>query len=185
MQLGRAGQGQGRLAATLDAHALVGRHRDPGPDLAVGPGHAHLGRLGRTEPEVGRSQLARDVAAADGDLALLAAGVAADLDPGADRVTVGAVLGRLDGQPAAHRRGFRGRAGTGVAPDLCLVAQVDLDQVEQAVEVEVHERRTPRARIVGDAGSFSALDEVPVLTLQEQAARVLDGLVRQGIEVAL
>ena len=77
----------------------------PWPDVPIGPGDAHLGRITLAEAEVGRPELAAGVTPADGDLARDRLAARADLDPGSDRITVRDRPGRASPQASGPSPG--------------------------------------------------------------------------------
>ena len=98
---------------------------------------------------------------------------------------LGPSLRRRTREPVAHRL----RLSASPAPTLrhsgTFSRAVHLDQVEQAVEVEVDQRRPAAARRVDDAGCLGALDERAVGLAEKQVARVLRGVVGHRLDVAL
>ena len=108
-----------------------------------------------------------------------------ELDPGADRVAVRTGLAEPDRRPLAERRRRLGRAGADVAPELHVLAPLHLDEVEQAVEVEVHERRAAALREVDDPGVLGALDERAVGLPEQEVVGVLRRVLVHRLDVAL
>ena len=90
----RSRRGASHVDRSPELDDLVGIDLLPRPDVAIRPGDAHLGRVALAETEMDRPELAAGMTTADGDLALGRLAARADLDPGADRVAVRAVLVR-------------------------------------------------------------------------------------------
>ena len=67
--------------------------------------------------------------------------VVADLDPGADRIPVGAVLMQRQLQPMAKRLSLDAR--TRIAPDFGAVIAVDHHDIHLPVTVQIDHRRAP------------------------------------------
>ena len=122
---------------------LVGVDVQPRPDLAVGPlARGPPRRSALAEPEVDPAELAAGVPAADGQLPPLRRGrrpATSIQAPMASRF--GPACVEPDGDPVAHRRrAARRRPTPTLRQSSTRLAVVDLDEVEQAVEVEVGER---------------------------------------------
>ena len=174
-----------RRRAAFDRRESVRGQREPRSRLPVRPSNAKLGSVGAAQSEVDPAELAAGVAAADRHLPLDRPVVGPDLDPGPDRVTIGAGLLEPDGDPVAHRRGLRGVSRPDVPVQADVLAAVHLDDVEHAVEVEVDDGGSAAARERDDAGGFAALAERPVSVAQQQVARILRREVRHRLDVAL
>ena len=171
--------------ATLDDRELVGIDRKPRALLTIGPGDTHLGARGRPEAHVQPAELAADVPTADRQL--MPDGDVADphVDPRADRVAVRARLLDLEHEPMAHRGRRVGRPCSDISPDDGIGSVVDLDEVEQAVEVEVGQRRAAPPIESQDAGPIGRLDEGPVRLAEEQVAWIALGVVGLRAHVPL
>ena len=117
-----------------------------------------------------RPERAADVPAADHQLAAQHGLADPDLDHGPDGVPVGARLAR-GGRPASApwARAPSAVPAPDVAPDPDRRAEVGLNEVRQAVEVEVRQRRAPAPRRSSRTpGRLGGLDERPVGLAEEQ-----------------
>jgi hypothetical protein len=120
-----------------------------------------------------RAELATSVAATDRHLALDRAIARAGGNPRADRVMVRSLgVGDLDTEPVTERCRRLGCAGTHVPPHLHVLASVHLDEVEQAVEVQIDEGGTAGAGEVQDPGRLCRFAEHPVGSANEQVAGI-------------
>ena len=90
-----------------------------------------------------------------------------------------------DPEPVAHRRRGVGRAGADVAPQPSRRPEVGHDEVQEAIAVEVGERRAAPAVERDDPGRLGALRVHPVRPAEEQVVRILLGVVRDLVDVAL
>src|SRR5437773_976906 len=174
----------GAAARPVQDHELIGADPRPRPRRAVRPQDAHVGPARRTESNVDPAELAAGMPATDRQLTAHRRVTDPDLEPGTDRVAVRARLLRAEGEPAGGRcRGCVPYAE--VPPDPRRRPQVDLDEVEQAVEVEVGEGRPASEVIAQDPGRVRALLERPVRLAEQEVARVAQGIVLLLPNVAL
>ena len=90
-----------------------------------------------------------------------------------------------DGRPVTHRRRRSARARADPSPEPDVLPARDLDDVEQAVQVEVDHRRPTTPGEVDDAGVLGALDEGVVGLADEQVGRVLGRELLHRLDVAL
>src|SRR4051794_9885787 len=125
----------GRRRVPVDDGELVGSDVDRRADLAVGPFDADVGVRRGPEADMRPAELAPGVAAADRQLAALDGRAEPDLEPRPDRIAVRTRLGETQPEPVAERRRRRGGSRADVAPDPGRRTEVDLDEVEQAVEI--------------------------------------------------
>ena len=72
-----------------------------------------------------------------------------------------------------------------VAPQLDVLAPVDHDEVEHAVEVQVDERGATTTLESDDASGLRPLDERAVGTTQQEVVRIAMGVVDLGLDVPL
>ena len=93
----------------------------------------------------------RRVTATDRQLAALDRLADLDLEDGPDRVAIRSRLAERQTQPMAHRDRVTARAGPDVAPQPHGRIEVDLDQVEEAVGVEVGQRGSAAPFEIDDA----------------------------------
>src|SRR4051812_10948537 len=109
-----------------------------------------------------------------------------DLDPGPDRIAVRGRLSPANGEPV---RGLRSRSSrscsrdAGIPPDPNRILVEDLDEVGQAIEVEVGERRAASPAVVDDAGRLGVLDEGSIRLTEEEIGRVLAGIVGLLVDI--
>ena len=108
-----------------------------------------------------------------------------DLEPGADRVAVAAVLAQAHLQPMADRLGAARAAGTDIAPELRTFPAVDDDGVEQAVAIQVDHQPAAPALVVQQPGIARGLDVASVGAAEQQVARVEQREVGHVADVAL
>ena len=73
----------------------------------------------------------------------------------------------------------------GIAPELRRGIAVDDHHVDQPVEVEIGERRTPRLLDAGDAGLVAGFRELAVALLQQQVVGILHREVGHVPDIAL
>jgi hypothetical protein len=132
-----------------------------------------------------RPELAPGVTAADGPLAHRRRISDANLDPRSDGIAVRTGLPEREIEPVTHRHRPRRVAGPDVPPELDGRPQVQLDQVEEAVAVEVGQRRAATGSKIDDAGLLRALDERPVRLTDEQVARIPGRVLGDLLDVAL
>src|SRR4051794_33463617 len=135
-----------RRRTARDDNVLVHPDVDPRADLSVRPGDADAGGGRGAESHMDGPELTTGMPAPNGQLPMDRRVADGSVDPGADRVDVRLRLRRTDPDPVAHRDRRGGRPGADVAPDPGRITRVRLDEVEQAVAVEVHERGASAAR---------------------------------------
>ena len=138
------------------------------------------------EPDVDPAELAAGVPATDRRLPTDGRVAHLDLEPGADRVPVRAGLGQAEGQPMpGRRRRSPGPVDAGVPPEPDRRVEEGLDEVGQAVEVEVGEGGAPAALVVEDAGGLGHLGVRAVGLAEEEVRRVAARVVGLLVDVAL
>ncbi len=90
-----------------------------------------------------------------------------------------------DRRPVTHGRRHVGGARADTSPQADVLPARDLENVEQAVEVEVDHRRPATPGEVDDAGVLGAFDERAIRLADEQVGGVLRREIGHRLDVAL
>src|SRR5690606_38858077 len=161
-----------------DRDVLVGLVALPLADLTIGPLHPNLSPPGPAEAAMGRTELSTGVPSADHDLSFHEMGTEPDLDPGTDRIGVGAVLSQRHSEPAAG-------LSSDVVPYPGGPSSIHDHDVQAAVAVEVDHGTASAAFHVQEPRLGGRLDEGAVGLAEKEVVGVAGGGLRHLLYVAL